>query len=463
MARTKPGLRFQPTGGTRAPQVPTGKKQRLPIERLASDGRGIAFFEGRTWFVSGALAGEQVEARVLNAHGKIVEARCERVLVASELRRPAPCPHFGTCGGCSLQHLPHDQQLALKQRLLAEQLSRVAGIEPQEWAAPLSGPELGYRRRARLAVRWDPKARHLAVGFRAAASQDIVDITQCQVLVPALQPVVEQLPTLLRSFAKPQVLGHVELYAGTSLALLLRHTAALADTDVQALKAFCAAASLQLWLQGEGEPAPVQADASLGFALAPWSLELAYRPGDFVQVNAAVNDAMIAQALDWLAPTPQERVLDLFCGLGNFALPLAQRSREVVAVEGVAAMVQRAADNAASNNLHNTDFYQSDLSQPLDAAEWAREGFSAVLLDPPRDGAFEVVRTIRALGAQRLVYVSCNPATLARDTVELLRQGYRLKRAGILDMFPQTAHVEAMALFEAGQDGPSNPTGARNA
>ena len=156
-------------------------------------------------------------------------------------------------------------------------------------------------------------------------------------------------------------------------------------------------------------------------------------------------------------------MLDLFCGLGNFALPLAQRSREVVAVEGVAAMVQRAADNAASNNLHNTDFYQSDLSQPLDAAEWAREGFSAVLLDPPRDGAFEVVRTIRALGAQRLVYVSCNPATLARDTVELLRQGYRLKRAGILDMFPQTAHVEAMALFEAGQDGPSNPTGARNA
>jgi len=463
MARTKSGLRFQPTGGTRAPQVPTGKKQRLPIERLASDGRGIAFFEGRTWFVSGALAGEQVEARVLNAHGKIVEARCERVLVASELRRPAPCPHFGTCGGCSLQHLPHDQQLALKQRLLAEQFSRVAGIEPQEWAAPLSGPELGYRRRARLAVRWDPKARHLAVGFRAAASQDIVDITQCQVLVPALQPVVEQLPALLRSFAKPQVLGHVELYAGTALALLVRHTAALADTDLDALLAFCAGLNMQLWLHGEDEPAPVHAGESLGFVLAPWQLELAYRPGDFVQVNAAVNDAMIAQALEWLAPKPDERVLDLFCGLGNFALPLAQRSREVVAVEGVAAMVQRAADNAAGNNLHNTGFFQSDLSQPLDAAEWAREGFSAVLLDPPRDGAFEVVRTIRALGAQRLVYVSCNPATLARDTVELLRQGYRLKRAGILDMFPQTAHVEAMALFEAGQDGPSNPTGVRNA
>jgi 23S rRNA (uracil1939-C5)-methyltransferase len=463
MAKTKPGLRFQPTGGTRAPQVPTGKKQRLTIERLSSDGRGIAFLEGRTWFVSGALAGEQVEARVLNAHGKIVEARCERVLAASPLRRPAPCPHFGTCGGCSVQHLPYDQQLALKQRLLTEQLSRVAGVEPQEWAAPLSGPELGYRRRARLAVRWDHKTRHLAVGFRAAASQDIVDITQCQVLVPALQPVIERLPALLRGFSKPQALGHVELYAGTALALLLRHTAPLADNDLAALQAFCTELQLQLWLQGEGDPAPMQTGQTLGFALAPWGLELAYRPGDFVQVNAAVNDAMIAQALEWLAPEPGERVLDLFCGLGNFALPLAQRSREVIAVEGVAPMVQRAADNATSNNLHNTGFFQADLSQPLGSAEWAGEGFSAVLLDPPRDGAFEVVRTIRALGAQRLVYVSCNPATLARDTVELLRQGYRLKRAGILDMFPQTAHVEAMALFEAGQDGPSNPTGARNA
>lgn len=463
MAKTKPGLRFQPTGGTRAPQVPTGKKQRLTIERLSSDGRGIAFLEGRTWFVSGALAGEQVEARVLNAHGKIVEARCERVLAASPLRRPAPCPHFGTCGGCSVQHLPYDQQLALKQRLLTEQLSRVAGVEPQEWAAPLSGPELGYRRRARLAVRWDHKTRHLAVGFRAAASQDIVDITQCQVLVPALQPVIERLPALLRGFSKPQALGHVELYAGTALALLLRHTAPLADNDLAALQAFCTDLQLQLWLQGEGDPAPMQTGQTLGFALAPWGLELTYRPGDFVQVNAAVNDAMIAQALEWLAPEPGERVLDLFCGLGNFALPLAQRSREVIAVEGVAPMVKRAADNAASNNLHNTGFFQADLSQPLGSAEWAGEGFSAVLLDPPRDGAFEVVRTIRALGAQRLVYVSCNPATLARDTVELLRQGYRLKRAGILDMFPQTAHVEAMALFEAGQDGPSNPTGARNA
>jgi 23S rRNA (uracil1939-C5)-methyltransferase len=449
MAKHERGLRFQPAGGVRATQIPTGKKQRLTIERLSNDGRGIAFLDGRTWFVTGSLAGEEVEARVLNAHGKVVEARTERVFQASSMRRPAACVHFGRCGGCSVQHVPHDEQLALKQRMLAEQLQRVAGVEPQEWAAPLTGAEFAYRRRARIAVRWDAKAKRLDVGFRAMASQDIVSIEQCPVLVQALQPIMVQLPAMLRRFSKPQVLGHVELFSGSSTAVLLRHTAPLAEADLATLKAFCGDHDAQLWLQGEGDPQPLNVSQTLGYRLEPWDLNLAYRPGDFIQVNAAINTAMIEQALDWLAPRPDERVLDLFCGLGNFALPLARLAREVVAVEGVATMVQRAADNAAHNELHNVQFFQADLSQPLIQADWATEGFSAVLLDPPRDGAFEVVRTLKGLGAERLLYVSCNPATLARDTVELVSQGYRLKRAGILDMFPQTAHVEAMALFEA--------------
>jgi len=449
MAKHERGLRFQPAGGTRAPQVPTGKKQKLTIERLANDGRGIAFLEGRTWFVAGGLAGEEVEARVLGTHGKIVEARTERVLQPGSMRRPAACVHFGRCGGCSVQHMPHAEQLALKQRMLAEQLQRVAHVAPDEWAAPLTGAELGYRRRARIAVRWDAKGKRLEVGFRAASSQDIIAIEQCPVLVQALQPLMTQLPAVLKSFSKPQVLGHVELFSGTAVAVLVRHTAPLGDSDLTILKDFCQSHDAQLWLHGEGEPQPVDPGHELGFYLAPWNLTLAYRPGDFVQVNAAVNSAMIEQALQWLAPQADERVLDLFCGLGNFALPLAQSAHEVVAVEGVATMVARAADNAARNGLHNVTFFQADLSQPLDDASWAAQGFSAVLLDPPRDGAFEVVRQLRTMGAQRLLYVSCNPATLARDTVELLQQGYRLKRAGILDMFPQTAHVEAMALFEA--------------
>lgn len=448
--KTSSGLRFQPAGGSRSPQVPVGKKQRLDIERLAGDGRGIAFHEGRTWFVSGALAGEAVEARVLNARGKVVEARLERVLQASPERREAPCRHYSRCGGCTLQHLPHEAQLALKQRTLAEQLQRVAGVQPDAWAPPLSGPAFGYRRRARVAVRWDVKARQLQVGFRAEASQDIIAIDDCPVLVQPLQSILRHLPTVLRSLEKPQALGHVELFSGSAEALLVRHVAPLPAQDLARLQAFCEQANAQLWLQGEGEPAPVEPAAPLSFALAPWQLELAWRPGDFVQVNAQVNTAMIEQALAWLAPQADERVLDLFCGLGNFALPLARQAREVVAVEGVQAMVDRAAANARNNNVHNARFFQADLSQPLAGTGWAAEGFSAVLLDPPRDGAYEVVQGIARLKASRLVYVSCNPATLARDAQVLAGQGYRLTRAGILDMFPQTAHVEAMALFEAG-------------
>ncbi|MDY0935985.1 23S rRNA (uracil(1939)-C(5))-methyltransferase RlmD [Pseudomonas viridiflava] len=448
MAKHERGLRFQPTGGVKSVQVPVGKKQRLTIERLSDDGRGIAFLEGRTWFVAGSLAGEEVEARVLNARGKVVEARTERVFTASEMRRAPLCKHFGRCGGCSVQHVPHDEQLALKQRMLAEQLLRVANVAPQEWAAPLTGSELAYRRRARVAVRWDVKAKRLDVGFRATASQDIVGIEECPVLVQALQPIMTQLPTMLRSLSKPQALGHVELFSGSATAVLLRHTAPLAEADLAILKAFCAEHGAQLWLHGEGDPQPANPDDQLGYRLAPWNLQLDWRPGDFIQVNAQVNTAMIEQALEWLGPAADERVMDLFCGLGNFALPLAGQAKEVVAVEGVATMVERAAANAVSNDLHNVAFFQADLSQPLTNASWAAEGFSAVLLDPPRDGAFEVVRQIGKTGARRLLYVSCNPATLARDTVELVNQGYRLKRAGILDMFPQTAHVEAMALFE---------------
>ena len=356
--------------------------------------------------------------------------------------------HADRCGGCSLQHMPHADQLALKQRTLGEQLSRLGGVQPQEWAAPLVGPEFGYRRRARVAVRWDAKALQLQVGFRAEASQDIVAIDQCPVLVQPLQPIFSALPAMLRSLEKLQAVGHVELFSGTAEAVLLRHTAPLPEADLSRLRAFCSEHRAQLWLQGDGQPQPDVPAAELGFELVRWQLRLAYRPGDFVQVNGPVNEVMVAQALDWLAVQPGERVLDLFCGLGNFALPLARQAAEVVAVEGVEAMVQRAADNARNNALGNAHFYRADLSNPLASETWARGGFAAVLLDPPRDGALQAVRGMSGLGARRLVYVSCNPTTLARDAAELAQQGYRLRRAGILDMFAQTAHVEAMALFE---------------
>lgn len=449
MAKRNTGLRFQPSGGARAAQLPVGKKQRLTIERLAHDGRGIAHEGGRTWFVAGALTGEEVEVRVLAARSQVVDARVERVLAPSALRREPPCALAGHCGGCTLQHLPHAEQLALKQRALAEQLHRLAALEPEQWAPPLVGPEFGYRRRARIAVRWNSKTGQLEVGFRAAASQAIVDLDQCAVLVQALQTLLAALPGALRGLRKPQAIGHAELFHGTANALLVRHTQPVPEEDRAALRAFCAAQGAQLWWQGEGEPQADDPSLALGYRLEAYGLTLAWRPGDFVQVNAPVNDLMLAQALDWLAPRAEERVLDLFSGLGNFALPLAQRAAEVVGVEGVQAMVERASANAAANGLGNAHFVRADLSQPLAEAAWAKGGFAAVLLDPPRDGAAAAVAQLRSLGAQRILYVSCNPATLARDAALLAQQGYRLKRAGILDMFPQTAHVEAMALFEA--------------
>lgn len=446
MARNGGGLRFQPSGGEKKAQIPVGKKQRLRIERLANDGRGIAFIEGRTWFVEGALPGEEIEARVLVARSKVVEARSERVLIASEQRRIEPCVHARTCGGCNLQHLPAEDQLALKERSLADQLSR-QGLQPKSWAPALTGPEFGYRRRARLAVRWNVAARRLDVGFRAAASQDIVSIQECLVLVQPLQTLLPGLLKTLHELEKPQVLGHVELFSGFAEAVLIRHTAALADADRERLAIFAREQGVQLWLQGDGQPQPLEPDTALGYRLPTWDLELEWRPGDFVQVNAPVNEAMIAQALAWLAPQGGERVLDLFCGLGNFALPLARLGADVVAVEGVAEMVERARTNAVRNGLGTAHFYQADLSKPLVQAEWARGGFAAVLLDPPRDGAYELVGQMSTLGARRVAYVSCNPATLARDAAELVRQGYQLEKVGVLDMFPQTAHVEAMAFF----------------
>ncbi|PKL96548.1 MAG: 23S rRNA (uracil(1939)-C(5))-methyltransferase RlmD [Gammaproteobacteria bacterium HGW-Gammaproteobacteria-9] len=450
MAKRSGALRFQPSGGERKPQVPIGKKQRLNIERLANDGRGIAFVEGRTWFVEGALPGEEVEARVLSARSQVVEARCERVLQASAQRQVEPCPHARRCGGCNLQHAPIADQLALKQHTLAEQLSRVADLQPEAWTEPLVGPAFGYRRRARLAVRWDVKSKHLDIGFRASSSQEIVSIGECPVLVQPLQTLLPGLLTALRDLSKPQAIGHVELFSGTAEAVLIRHTAALPESDLARLRSFATAHRAQLWWQGEGEPQPDDCAASLGYRLDAWDLELAWRPGDFVQVNAPVNDAMVAQALEWLDAGKDEAVLDLFCGLGNFSLPLARSGARVVGVEGVEAMVARAQENAQRNALEHAHFYRADLSKPLADAPWAGSGFAAVLLDPPRDGALEIVRQMSMLKAQRVVYVSCNPATLARDARELASQGYRLKRAGVLDMFPQTAHVEAMALFERG-------------
>lgn len=446
MARKVSGLRFQSPSGSPARTVPTGKRQRLSIERLAHDGRGIAFLEGRTWFVLNALPGEEVEARVLSARNKLVDARAERWFQTSPTRIQPVCAYAGQCGGCSLQHLSAAHQQELKQQALADQLSR-AGVTPEQWAEPLLGADWAYRRRARLAAHWNPEHKKLNLGFRAAASQDIVSIEHCPVLVPELQALLAPLQAFIPSLTHPRSVGHLELFSGSAVALLLRLTSKLPEAELQRWQDFCAAQGIQFWLQLDADPQATQASV-LDYALEDRQLRLGYRPGDFVQVNAVINQAMVAQALDWLAVQPHEAVLDLFCGLGNFSLPLALQAASVLGVEGVDTMVVQAVANAQLNALSDkARFVRANLDNPEFWAEDAVNTVSAILLDPPREGALTAVSHMGKTAAQRVLYVSCNPATLARDAAVLQQQGFQLRQVGMLDMFPQTAHVEAMALF----------------
>ena len=434
-----------------APAAELGQRLRLTLERLSHDGRGIGYWDGRTVFVDGGLPGEEVEARVVRARSKLVEARLETVHGASSQRLQPPCAHADLCGGCSLQHMPAEQQLAFKQAALAQQLRHFAGIQLDDWAPPLQGQPYGYRQRTRIALHYQPQSNALVVGFRQRASNELVAVRECPVLNPVLQPLLAGLSAALNQLQGRAHLGHVDLLASAGRpVVLLRHLRPLSAEDQQLLAVFAAEHGADCWLQPDGvdSAAPLEATAPthLSYPLADQGVQLHYAPGDFTQVNADINQAMVNQAMAWLQPQAGEHILDLYCGLGNFSLPLARAGAEVTGVEGSAAMVARAAANAAENKLSAVHFLHADLSKPIDA-DWLQHNWSAALLDPPRDGAEQVVQALAARQVPRILYVSCNPATLARDAGLLATAGYQLQRAGIMDMFPQTAHIESMALF----------------
>lgn len=439
------GLRFQSSKGQARNDVPVGKKQELDIERLAHDGRGIAFFQGRTWFVSGAMPNERVIARVLSARNKVVDAQTLNVLKPTAERITPFCSLAGQCGGCTLQHMPIAQQRRFKQEAVLNQLQR-AGVEVAEVAPLVHGEEQGYRCRTRLAVKVDEKGQ-VKLGFRALASQAIVSVEQCPILVEPLRAVLPSLTPLLHSLARADAIGHLELFRGNATVLLVRLNRALSAEDEQKIREYCTTQAIQLWWQTKAEPYPDAQEQALFYELPEFGLQVDYRPGDFVQVNPAVNRQMVQQALNWLELRADEYVLDLYCGLGNFSLPLAQAVQSVTAVEGVETMVQRAQQTALRQGIENIEFMCADLSQAQSSAAWAKQVYSAVVLDPPRDGADEVVKQLATMPIERILYVSCNPATLARDAATLQEAGYQLKRLAALDMFSQTGHVEAMTLF----------------
>lgn len=446
-------LRNKPRAASAGPAA-IGQRIELDLQRLTHDGRGIGHWQGRTVFVEGGLPGERVSARVTRARSKLIESRLDTVLEPSAERITPACRHADVCGGCNLQHMPRQAQLELKQQALAQQLQHFAGTQPQQWMPALIGSEYGYRERTRVSVRWSPQHQHLQVGYRQRTSQELVDVLECPVLVPALQPLLADLPEVLRQLSQPHQLGHVELLAGDHPSMLLRHMQPLAQEDIDRLRELAERHSVVLRLQSG-------ADASLhtlpdnapepAYRLDAQQLLFRFAAGDFTQVNAQINAQMVEQALSWLALQPGEQVLDLFCGVGNFSLPMARQGAVVTGVEGSTEMVERARQNAQLNNLENVHFYPGDLSKPVES-DWLSDTYQAALLDPPRDGAAELVAVLARKRLSRILYVSCNPATLARDAGILAQAGYRLVQAGIMDMFPQTAHVEAMALFVPGKD-----------
>lgn len=425
----------------------------LDVLDLSHDGRGVARYEGKVVFVPGALPGERVRAQLRASRKQFDEALLLEVLRASPDRVEPRCAHFGVCGGCALQHLAPAAQIQAKQRTLAENFERIGQVQPQRWLEPLSDAPWGYRRKARLGVKHVPKKGKTLVGFRETDPRFIADVARCEVLVEAVGSQIAALSSLLDGLEARAQIPQIEVAAGEDrIALVFRNLVPLGADDRQALLAFGARTGFAIFLQPGGQ-ASVQAldggDDALHFSLPAYGLRYAFRPLDFVQVNAAMNRRMLDHALALLDPQPHERVLDLFCGLGNFTLPLAQRAAQVVGVEGEAGLVQRARANAQRNGLTNVAFHAADLSAELRDQPWMQEGFDALLLDPPRSGAEAVIRQLPLERVGRIVYVSCHPGSLARDAGILVREaGYRLSAAGVMDMFPHTAHVESIALFE---------------
>ncbi|MDM7554964.1 23S rRNA (uracil(1939)-C(5))-methyltransferase RlmD [Xanthomonas fragariae] len=426
------------------------------ITDLSHDGRGVARRDGeggKVTFISGALPGELVRAEPTAHSRHFDEARTVEVLEASPQRVTPRCPHFGVCAGCVLQHLEELQQILSKQRVLMDNLERIGHVTPQTVLPALVGDNWGYRRKGRFSVRRVEKKDKTLVGFRELDPRFVADLSVCYTVIPQIGEKIPLLAALVEGMDGKRDIPQIEFIAGdAAVVLTVRHMQPLSERDRQALTEFAQAQGFAIFLQPGGVDSvhPLWPhDVPLSFRLPQWDVELAFRPLDFIQVNASLNQKMIAHALTLLDAKPDDRVLDLFCGLGNFTLPLARGVREVVGVEGDAGLVARAKENAQRNGLDNAQFYAADLTQDQRNAAWMRQGFDKLLLDPPRSGALEVLQQSPLKKFERIVYVSCHPGSLARDAGYLVNaQGFTLKAAGAMDMFPHTAHVESIAVFE---------------
>jgi 23S rRNA (uracil1939-C5)-methyltransferase len=426
------------------------------IESLDREGRGVAHVEGKAVFVDNAVPGELVEYSAYRKKPAWEAARIVRIAREGAARVSPRCVFFGTCGGCSMQHIEERAQVAAKQRVLEDALWHLGRVRPETMLRPLYGLSWGYRHRARMSVRWVEKKGGSLVGFRERKSSYVTEMTSCEVLPPKVSALIRPLRTLIDTLDMQGRIPQIEVAVGDALTVLvLRVLEAVGAEDRERLKRFAEDHGVQLWLQPEGPDSarpfwPPHAP-DLYYTLPEHGLRIAFGPTDFTQVNHAVNRLLVSRALSLLDPRPDERITDLFCGLGNFTLPIAGRGAEVLGVEGSAGLVARALDNARANALADRcRFAVADLFDPAACAP--QPACDQVLLDPPREGAIELVKSFAAKPPSRIVYVACDPATLARDAGALVHtQGYRLAAAGVVNMFPHTSHVESIALFERDQ------------
>ncbi|MEJ2256000.1 MAG: 23S rRNA (uracil(1939)-C(5))-methyltransferase RlmD [Woeseiaceae bacterium] len=427
------------------------------IVAVTHDGRGIAATEGKKVFVSGALVGETVTFMRRKSRRNFDEAELLEIHAPSADRVEARCEAYARCGGCSLQHVSLEQQHAIKEGTLRDNLERIGRVQPERWLAPMTGPAWNYRRRARLAVKHVRAKGRTLVGFRERHAPFIADMLRCEVLARPVDALIADLSELIGSLTVRARLPQIEVaVAENGVALVLRVLDPPDAEDEAALMAFGERHGLRIYLQSGGPDSisllhPQDAMEPLFYTLPEFDVRIEFEPTDFVQVNAEINRRMVHFAIEQLAVEPGHKVLDLFCGIGNFSLPLARLGASVLGVEGETGLTRRATANAALNGLDNVAFRVADLGE-IDGSEgWVREGCDRMLLDPARSGAAEVVSRMQLFGPDRIVYVSCHPGTLARDLATLVHeQGYRLDAAGIIDMFPHTAHVESIAVLTRG-------------
>ncbi len=437
------------------------RRSRLPegefeaeIADMAHDGRGVTRVDGKATFIQGALPGERVRFRYIKVKRSHDEGAATAVLEAAPERVAPRCPHYALCGGCSLQHLAPEAQIQAKQGVLMDNLRQLGKVQPETVYPPLvNEAPWGYRRKARLGVKWVPKKGRVLVGFRERGSSKVADLSECHVLHPRVGRLLPALSELIGGLSIRDRVPQIEMSMDDERCVLIfRVLEPLSEADQERIIAFAEQHQIVPYAQpgGPDTVAPLEPPGvDLSYRLPSEALTLGFLPGDFTQVNTEINRKMVGRAMELLAPGPNDRVLDLFCGVGNFTLPLARYAGSVVGVEGDAGLVRRARENATRNALQNVEFHTANLYEPLEGEAWPREPYDMALLDPPRSGAQEVLPLLPKLGVRRVLYISCYPGTLARDAGILVNeQGYRLLGAGVMDMFPHTAHVESIALFE---------------